>query len=73
MAKKMTTAKYRSIAWDAQNKGNYATAAKNYDLALKNYPKHHPGSQLAAVDKAGLTKLRDQNRRAAKEKAKGKL
>ena len=68
----MTTAKYRKIAWDATEKGNYATAAKNYDLALKHYPKHHPGSELAAVDKAGLTKLRDQNRRAAKIKAKGK-
>lgn len=66
MPKKLTTAKYRNMAWDAKERGNWSTAAKYYDLALKNYPKHHADSQIAVEDKAGLRRLRDDMRRNAK-------
>ena len=66
MVKKTTTAQYRKTAWDAKEKKQWKTAAKYYDLALKNYPKHDPKSQLAAEDKAGLRRLRDEMRRNAK-------
>jgi len=65
MAKK-TTAQYRKMAWDAKEKKQWKTAAKYYDLALKNYPEHHAGSQMAVEDKAGLRRLRDEMRRNAK-------
>lgn len=64
--KKITTAKYRKMAWDAKERGNWSTAAKYYDSALKNYPKHHADSQIAVEDKAGLRRLRDEMRRNAK-------
>lgn len=66
MPKPLTTARYRNMAWDAKEKQNWATAAKYYDLALKHYPKHHAGSQIAAEDIAGLRRLRDEMRRNAK-------
>lgn len=54
------------MAWDAKEKKQWKTAAKYYDLALKNYPEHHAGSQMAVEDKAGLRRLRDEMRRNAK-------
>ena len=55
-----TTAKYREMAWDAKERGEWAKAAKYYALALKHYPPHHAGSQIAIADKAGLQQLRDE-------------
>jgi hypothetical protein len=66
MAKTRTTAKYRNMAWDAKERGNWRSAAKYYDLALKHYPPHHPSSQEAVEDKAGLRRLRDEMRRNVK-------
>ncbi len=63
---KTTTAKYRKMAWDAKERGDWKSAAKYYDLALKHYPKHHASSQIAVEDKAGLRRLRDDMRRNAK-------
>ena len=56
MVKTMATAKYRKMAWEAREKGNWNSAAKYYDLALKHYPKHHPSSQIAVEDKAVLNR-----------------
>lgn len=58
----ITTAKYRKMAWDAREKGEWAKAAKYYELALKHYPKHHAGSQMAIEDKAKLQRLIDEVR-----------
>ena len=66
MAKAQTTAKYRKMAWSAREDGDWKSAAKYYDLALKHYPKHHASSQIAVEDKAGLRRLRDDMRRNAK-------
>ena len=66
MPKPLTTARYRKMAWDAKERKNWATAAKYYDLALKHYPPHHAGSEMATVDIAGLRRLRDEMRRNAK-------
>ena len=66
MPKKLTTAKYRKMAWDAKDRGNWKEAAKYYDLALKHYPAHHASSQIAVEDKAGLRRLRDDMRRNSK-------
>ena len=66
MPKHLTTAKYRKMAWDARERGNWVTAAKYYDLALKHYPAHHAKSEMAVVDVAGLRRLRDECRRNAK-------
>jgi hypothetical protein len=38
--KKITTAKYRKMAWDAKERGNWSTAAKYYDSALKEVTAH---------------------------------
>ncbi len=56
----ITTAKYREMAWDAKERGEWQTAAKYYALALKHYPKHHAGSQIAIEDKAKLQRLLDE-------------
>jgi len=61
----ITTAKYRKMAWDAHERGEWAKAAKYYELALKHYPKHHAGSQMAIEDKAGLRRLLDEVQREA--------
>lgn len=55
-----TTAEYRKKAWDAKERGQWAKAAKYYALALKHYPPHQPGSQIAIADKAGLQRLLDE-------------
>jgi hypothetical protein len=68
MAKAQTTAKYRTMAWDAKENRNWKLAAKYYDLALKHYPTHHASSQMAVEDKAGLRRLRDEMRRNAKRR-----
>lgn len=60
MAKHLTTAKYREMAWDAKERGEWAKAAKYYKLALKHYPTHHASSQIAIKDKAGLQRLLDE-------------
>ena len=66
MAKKLTTAKYRKMAWDAKERGCWKASARYYDLALKHYPPHPRTAQLAAEDIAGLRRLRDEMRRNAK-------
>lgn len=48
----MTTAQYRSQAWEEQEKGNHAGAAELYRKALETYP-NHTGS-LAQADRAKL-------------------
>ena len=58
----ITTAKYRKMAWDAHEKGEWKKAAKYYEAALKHYPAHHAGSQMAIADKAGLQRLLDEVR-----------
>jgi len=63
---KKNTAYYRKLAYDAENKTEWAKAAKYYDLAIK----HHTGnpiiSQMARDDLEKLRKHRDQNIWAAK-------
>ena len=60
MSKPLTTAKYRKMAWDAREKGDWKAAAKYYKLALKHYPTHHAKSQTAIADKAALQRLLDE-------------
>ena len=60
MTIKLTTAKYRNLAWNAKENSNWKLAAKYYDLAIKHYPEHHKESQMAITDLAGLRYLRDQ-------------
>jgi len=56
----ITTAKYRKMAWDAKERGEWQTAAKYYALALKHYPKQHASSQIGIEDRAGLQRLLDE-------------
>lgn len=67
---KQTTAKYREMAWDAKERGEWAKAAKYYGLALKHYPTHHANSQIAIADKAELQRLLDEMQWEAQTAAK---
>jgi hypothetical protein len=67
----ITTAKYRKMAWDAKERGEWTKAAKYYGLALKHYPKQHASSQIGIEDRAGLQRLIDEMQWEAQTATRG--
>ncbi len=52
----LTTAKHRSLAWDAEEKKDWLNAFKHTSLAVHKYPIDLKKSQLARDDVASLKK-----------------
>jgi hypothetical protein len=50
----MTTAKHSSMAYDAEMKADWATAAYHLEQAIAKYPAHHPESQMHKLHIAKL-------------------
>ncbi|MBW2973828.1 hypothetical protein KY346_05560 [Candidatus Woesearchaeota archaeon] len=59
-APKRNTAFYRAKALDFEKKLDWQKAFECYDLAIKNYPAHHPDSELARADLSWLEKQKAQ-------------
>lgn len=63
----MNTATYRTAAYEAAEKLDWALAAELYQKAYDTYPPFKAGAQLHEKDKAQLLKQAERYRRQAKE------
>jgi len=50
----LTTAKHRNIAWNAKQIGDWKTAYKHTNLALRVYPSFPKGSEMSELDVKNL-------------------
>ena len=59
----MNTAQYRDIAYEAQQKGDFKKAYKNFKLAIKHYPSSQKVGSLYSQDIANLKSQAENSRK----------